>query len=79
MEGKKRELIYLTMLVALFALFFFTFLLYNNADTACREVVDDIYIGIENDECMSNCLGTTYDFPNINYTKVFDDGFRNNS
>ena len=66
----KKDLIYLTLLVALFALFFCTFILLNNAETRCFNKFDQAMQTIDADPCMSKCFNPIPQYMNFttNYT-----------
>ena len=60
-EENKVHVVYLTLLVIIFALFFVTYVAYDQADNICRGSIKRIYDGIETDPCLSQCLQPTYD------------------
>lgn len=65
----QKDIIYLTIIVATFALFFITFLALNSSEDRCFNHVYTIYNTIESDPCMSQCLNSipqdTFNYINI--------------
>ena len=72
LDPKKKNLIYITLIVAVFALFFITFIALNTAEERCTEKQQTIYDYIESDPCMNKCLDPVSAYTNItfNYTNI---------
>lgn len=72
LSPKRKDLIYLTLLVVVFALFFVTFVALNTAEERCTERQQIIYNYIESNPCMNKCLDPIPQYGNviINYTNI---------
>jgi ABC-type thiamin/hydroxymethylpyrimidine transport system permease subunit len=66
-KEKKKDLMFLTLIVIVFALFFVTFILLNNAETRCFERFDNAMLVISEDPCMSQCINPVI-MNSLNYT-----------
>lgn len=71
-KPETKNIIYLTLIVITFALFFVTYIALNNAEGRCFDQFDNAMQVISNDPCMSECLNPEINYA-LNITNIYVD------